>query len=192
MNFETFDQSDEETWPDQKRSTYLPAYLPTYIPTLENTIQELVCQWHFHFSCIWAAVLFYTFDTYIGFMPLYNDIYLTKKYTYPPTPTYLPTYLSTYHREHPQSEILETCDLYDIWSEWWGDLTWPKKRPTYYLPTYLPCDTDYNTDNWEPGLMTIFVTWHLIVTLDSICNSCDVLLTMTLAYWLILIDDDTD
>ena len=36
-------------------------------------------------------------------------------------------------------------------------------------------DTDYNTDNWEPGFMTIFVTWHLIVTLDSIRNSCDVL-----------------
>ena len=36
------------------------------------------------------------------------------------------------------------------------------------------CDTDYNTDNWEPGLMTIFVTLQLIVTLDSIRNSCDV------------------
>ena len=35
-------------------------------------------------------------------------------------------------------------------------------------------DTDYNTDNWEPGIMAIFVTWQLIVTLDSICNSCNV------------------
>ena len=35
-------------------------------------------------------------------------------------------------------------------------------------------DTDYNTDNWEPGFMTIFVTWQSIVTLDSIRNSCDV------------------
>ena len=42
--------------------TYLPTYLPPYIPTLENTIQEPICQWHFHFSCMWAAVLFYTFD----------------------------------------------------------------------------------------------------------------------------------
>ena len=74
------------------------------------------------------------------------------------------------------SLALETCDLWDIWSEWWGDLTWPKKRPTYYLPTYLPaylpthlpCNTDYNTDNWEPGLMTIFVTWQLIVTAFAI------------------------
>ena len=123
---------------------------------------------------------------------------------------------------------LETCDLWDIWSEWWGDMTWLKKT---YLPTFcsalyddetwhdqkicLPtnqtpsrsdprhlwqlrhlissddltfrvfsngaiigtcdiCDTDYNTDNWEPGLIAIFVTWQLIVTLDSIHNSCDV------------------
>ena len=35
-------------------------------------------------------------------------------------------------------------------------------------------DTDYNSDNWEPESMTIFVTWQLIVTLDSIRNSCDV------------------
>ena len=55
-------------------------------------------------------------------------------------------------------------------SVWWGDLTWPKKP--------LRCcdiwDTDYNTDNWEPEFMTIFVIWQLIVTLDSIRNSCDV------------------
>ena len=38
-------------------------------------------------------------------------------------------------------------------------------------------DTDYNSDNWEPEFMTLFVTWQLIVTLDSIRNSCDVFLT---------------
>ena len=47
-------------------------------------------------------------------------------------------------------------NLYDICSEWWGDLTWPKKS--------LRCcdiwDTNYNTDNWEPEIMTIFVTWQ--------------------------------
>ena len=30
-------------------------------------------------------------------------------------------------REHLQWAILETCDLWDIWSEWWGDMTRPKK-----------------------------------------------------------------
>ena len=67
-------------------------------------------------------------------------------------PTYLPTYLPTYQectsiREHTKGAIIGTCDIWD---------------------------TDYNTVNWEPGFMTIFVTWQLIVTLDSIRNSCDV------------------
>ena len=44
--------------------------------------------------------------------------------------------------------ILETCDIWD---------------------------TDYNSDNWESEFMTIFATWQLRVTLDSIHNSCDVL-----------------
>ena len=30
-------------------------------------------------------------------------------------------------REHFQRAILETYDLWDIWSEWWGHMTWPKK-----------------------------------------------------------------
>ena len=50
--------------------------------------------------------------------------------------------------------------------------------PPSLLPTSETCniwDTDYNSDNWEPEFMTIFVTWQLIVTLDSIRNSCDVI-----------------
>ena len=30
--------------------------------------------------------------------------------------------------EHLLRAILETCDLWDIWSEWWAALTWPTKR----------------------------------------------------------------
>ena len=47
--------------------------------------------------------------------------------------------------------ILKIIDIYDFW--------W---------------DPDYNSDNWEPEFMTIFATWQLRVTWDSICNSCDV------------------
>ena len=47
-----------------------------------------------------------------------------------------------------EKTVLETCDIWD---------------------------TDYSSDNWEPEFMTIFGTWQLIVTLDSIRNSCDVL-----------------
>ena len=31
-------------------------------------------------------------------------------------------------REHLQRAIFDTFELWDIWSEWWGDMTWPKKR----------------------------------------------------------------
>ena len=36
-------------------------------------------------------------------------------------------------------------------------------------------ETDYNSDNWDPEFITIFVAWQLRVKLDSIRNSCDVL-----------------
>ena len=43
----------------------------------------------------------------------------------------------------------------------------------------MTCDiwnTDYKCDKWQSEIMTIFVTWQLRVTLDSIRNSCDVFL----------------
>ena len=91
---------------------------------------------------------------------------------------------------------IETCNLWGIWSEWWEDMTWPKKLAktmtktktktmtmtmtnTFWehllraiLETCDIWDTDYNSDNFE--FMTIFVNWQLTVTLDSIRNSCDV------------------
>ena len=48
------------------------------------------------------------------------------------------------------------------------------------LVTFVIWDIDCISDNWEPEFMTIFVTWQLRVTLDSIRNSCDVLLTTSL------------
>ena len=55
-----------------------------------------------------------------------------------------------------EKTILETCDIWD---------------------------TNYNSDNWEPEFMTIFVTWQLIVTLDSIRNSCDVFVPKHGYFW---------
>ena len=92
-----------------------------------------------------------------------------------------------------QRATQETCDLKEIWSEWWGDMTRSKKYLPTNIPNHLPTypltsltehpkgailetcdlwDTDHNSDNWEPEYMKIFVTWLLRLTLDSICNSC--------------------
>ena len=43
-------------------------------------------------------------------------------------------------------------------------------------------DTDCNSYNWEPEFMTIFVTWQLIATLDSIRNSGDVCIMILANY----------
>ena len=32
-----------------------------------------------------------------------------------------------YIREHIQGAIFDTCDLWDIWSEWWENMTWQIK-----------------------------------------------------------------
>ena len=37
-----------------------------------------------------------------------------------------------------QRATLETCDLWDIWSEWWGDMTRKSTYPHTYLPTCPP------------------------------------------------------
>ena len=46
-------------------------------------------------------------------------------------------------REHLHGAILETCDLWDIWSEWLGEMTWPKKDNDKDKDN----DNDKNKDN---------------------------------------------
>ena len=74
-------------------------------------------------------------------------------------------------------EILTIFDNFDnFWEFWqlWQFLTISTIENTV-LETCDIWDTAYNSNNWEPEFMTIFVIWQLIVTLDSIRNSCDVL-----------------
>jgi len=53
---------------------------------------------------------------------------LTNKKTMTNTNTWTMTMTKTNtFWEHLQRATLETCDLWDIWSEWWGDMTWPTK-----------------------------------------------------------------
>ena len=74
-------------------------------------------------------------------------------------------------------DIYDNCDYY--WQFWQfsqqKDNNSNKDTDSDNTGTYDIWDTDYNSDNWEPEFMTIFVIWQLIVTLDSIRNSCDVL-----------------
>ena len=56
---------------------------------------------------------------------------LTSKKTTTKTSTMTMTMTKTMtntFREHLQRAIFETFELWDIWSEWWGNMTWPTKR----------------------------------------------------------------
>ena len=90
-----------------------------------------------------------------------------------------------------QRIILETCGHWGIWSEWWGDMIlwllstlstfciliilrqiltiWRTVWETWHLRHRLQF---WRLRTW---IQSIIVTWQLIVTLDSIRNSCDVL-----------------
>ena len=49
VTFETFDQSDEKTWPDPKRPTYLHTYPATYLPmctSIREHIDNFGDLWH--------------------------------------------------------------------------------------------------------------------------------------------------
>ena len=80
----------------------------------------------------------------------------------------------------PNISYLESSNLCFLALISTDDLTFRVFSNGTIMGTCDICNTDYNTDNWEPGLMTIFVTWQLIVTLDSIRNSCDVFLGASL------------
>ena len=94
-------------------------------------------------------------------------------------------------REHIQIVIRETCDFWNIWSEWWGDMTWPTKRQLLkewkiqsqiqidrpWQKHDMVCELEwivYILHSWEPEFRTLIVTWKLRVSMDSIHNSCDV------------------
>ena len=161
VTFELFDQSDEETRPDQK--TYLPIYLEGTAQITARNCQE------------------------------------------PPDNRQEPgTFI--FDKQRATLKAKKTCDFWDRWSKWWGNMTWP--TIWQYLTMLIIVDNFYscwynydnywtflknfttksqqheqrqwqrqswdNSDNWETEFMTIFVAWQLRVTLDSIRNSCDV------------------
>ena len=72
--------------------------------------------------------------------------------------------------------FLEDFQIFGRFSDFWKIFRFLDNPRTFDI-----WDTVYNSDNWEPEFMTIFVIWQLIVTLDSIRNSCDVL--ETLHWW---------
>ena len=70
--------------------------------------------------------------------------------------------------------------IFDNFDHW--DINWDNFSLFWQLRRHCEIwDIGYNSDNWEPEFMIIFVIWQSIVTLDSIRNSCNVFLIAPLA-----------
>ena len=124
VTFETFVQSDEKTWHDQKKVDKDKYKENDKVKNIQRTPSKS------NPRDLWPL-------RHLFRVMRRHD--MTKK-----------NYKDKYIREHPKGAIIGTCDIWD---------------------------TDYNSDKWEPEFITIFVTWQLIVTLDSMHNSCDVFLS---------------
>ena len=76
---------------------------------------------------------------------------LTSKKTTTKTSTM--TMTNTY-REHLQRAISDTFELWGIWSEWWGNMTWPTKRQQQrqtqwrVWPLFHCYESDSSRPNW--------------------------------------------
>ena len=53
---------------------------------------------------------------------------------------------------------LETCDLCDIWSEWWGDTNWPKKDNDQHKDKER--DKDKDNDNYKDNPSDLWQLRH--------------------------------
>ena len=119
MTVETFDQSDEETWPDQKKDNSKHKHKhkhndkDKYIKRAPSKSDP---------RDLWPL-------RHLIRMMRRHD--LTKKSQWQRQIQRQRQWhkINTF-REHLQRAVPQTCDLCDIWQERWGDITWQKKTMT--------------------------------------------------------------
>ena len=118
--FETFDQSDEETWPNQHKYNDKDKYKDN-----DNDKDKYIERTPSKNDPGDLCPLRYLIRVMRGH-DLTNKNTLTKTNTKTKTMTKTNTF-----REHLQRATIETFDLCDIWSELWGDMTWSTKIQWY-------------------------------------------------------------
>ena len=68
-------------------------------------------------------------------------------------------------REHLQRATLEICDLWYIWSGWWGHMTWPKKRDNdkdkYNTKTKTKTKTKTFREHLQRAILETCVLWQI-------------------------------
>ena len=178
MTFETFDQSDEETGPDQHFDNFWQ-----FCHFLKNVLQflQLLTIWQFLTNLeivdnFWQFRKYWTILKILGYFDQFWYFFfkfwqfwhlwaIVDNWTIMDNLIVFDDFDNLSHNYDKFWQFWTILDNLDNFGQFWTILT----RDI--------CDNDYNSDNWEPDFVTIFVTWQLRVILDSIRNSCDV------SYW---------
>ena len=117
VTFETCDQSDEGTWPDQQKDNDQYKYMDN-----DNDKDKYILRTPSESDPRDLWPLRHLIRVMRG-----HDLTNKKTMTNTKTKTMTMTKTNTFW-DHLQRATLETCDLWDVWSKRWGDKTWPSKR----------------------------------------------------------------
>ena len=69
--------------------------------------------------------------------------------------------------------IFETFHFWDIWSEWWGNMTWPTKKTTTKTKTNTKTMTMTNTfrEHLQRGIIETFNLWDISSMIKKIIDT---------------------
>ena len=56
----------------------------------------------------------------------------------------------------------KTCDLWHIWSEWWGDMTWWEKKTMTKTKTKTMTETNTFRDHLQRTILETFDLWDIL------------------------------
>ena len=133
MTFETFDQGDEVTWPDQQKDNDKDKYKDKDNDKDKDILRTPPKS---NPRDLWPLRhLFRVMRRHDMTKKIDKDKYKDKDNDKDKEKTFW---------EHLLRAILETCDLWDICSEWLEDMTWPK---TLKKDKYKDNDKEENCQN---------------------------------------------
>ena len=134
---------------------------------MDSSIGDLVTHWLTHWVSEWATFDFGTYDKTCDlwdFLTILFGLICESVYNF----LNKLQFLTISHLWTIFNLCLAVLAILTIFDNFHNDNDNDNSRDLW------PWNIDYNSDNWEPECMIIFMTWQLRVTLDSIRNNCDV------------------
>ena len=87
-----------------------------------------------------------------------HDLATKNTMTMTNTKTKTTTMTKTFIKQHQRAKI-ETCDHWDIGSEWWGDMTWPTKKTIEKTMTMTKTMTSSWRENPKRAILETCDIW---------------------------------